>query len=112
VVEFPSSQYGRGVQQAQAQAAVPITGQPAPAAPTPGAPPPYTGPPPGSLGSLTDPTALPDQPITAGAPFGPGPGPSPLPGPDDQAIDRLRILFQQTGLASLGAALEAYEDGL
>ena len=32
-------------------------------------------PPPGSLTSLTAPTERPDEPITAGLPFGPGPGP-------------------------------------
>lgn len=56
----PSPQYGAGVAQQQALAAVPLPDNSAPPIP------------PGGLGPLNAPTANPKEPITAGASFGPG----------------------------------------
>lgn len=50
----------------------------------------------GAQGSLTRPTERPDEPLTAGAPMGPGPGPDALPPPaPSTAADELRALFIQ-----------------
>ena len=109
IVQFPSTQYGRGAAQAASQAAVPPTG-PRSAVP-PLADPADTAaapPQPGTAADLFAPTARPDEPLTAGMPF--GPGPAPLTNPDQAAVDRLRLLYQQTGLPSLGRLLEAWED--
>lgn len=54
---------------------------------------------PAAPGSLLSPTARPDEPITAGAPFGAGPGPAaagiPIPPPNvDNAIEELKAIYQ------------------
>lgn len=118
-MEFVGQQYGERARQVASQRAVPAQAPPAPAtgAPGPGgqtSTPAPLGPGPGSLGSLTDPTARPDEPISHGMPFGEGPGPEALqfrPSPDDDAITRLRALYQQSGSPALGRLLEAWEDG-
>jgi hypothetical protein len=52
-----------------------------------------------ALPGLMDPTARPNEPVTAGVPFGPGPGPEalgmPTFGPDDQAEAALRAIYRQ-----------------
>lgn len=72
-----------------AQQAVPMGAQPTPTAP--GGPPSAAGgqagpppPAPGSLTPLTAPSQRPDEPLTAGAPFGPGPNSTGLPTPQQQ----------------------------
>jgi hypothetical protein len=90
--------YGQAGQQLQAQQTVPMAPQPVPMPPPGGpgpalptgpapSPPPMGGPPPspmpspapaGSLGPYNGPTERPNEPITAGAPFGAGPGPEAL----------------------------------
>lgn len=78
------------------------------AAPTP-APPPVT---PGSLGDLHRPTERPFEPVTAGAPIGPGPGPeanitpSGAPTPDHLST-LLASIASQTGSPAV-AALAAH----
>lgn len=54
---------------------------------------------PAAPGSLTAPSARPLEPITAGAPFGPGVGPEaagiPIPPPNvDDAIEELKAIYQ------------------
>ena len=109
--EFKGQTYGTRVEQVEAQRQVPIQAPSVPGAAGTAARP-LEGPSPGTLGNLLDPTARPDEPITAGLPFGPGPGPSVWspPDPEARAIDRLRQLYRQTGIASLGRLLEAWED--
>ncbi len=113
VMEFTGQQYGQRAAQVAAQRAVPadFTGPTQEAAQQAAAEP--TGTPPGSLGSLLDPSQRPDEPVTAGAPFGPGPGPEVLPriDPDAAVIDRLRLLARDTGSPSLMRLLESWEDG-
>ena len=83
VATGPSQGYGQRAAQERAQQAVPLAAAP----PTPtGAPaggpgagaPPAAFPPAGSFGPLDRPTDRPDEPVTAGAPIGPGPGPEAL----------------------------------
>lgn len=90
----PGQTYGEAGQQQTAQQAVPMGPQPTPA--TQGAPPAVT---PGSLGPFTAPTSRPDEPLTAGAPFGPGtPPPTPLAPPNP-------VLSTLATLNSLGRTL-------
>ena len=54
---------------------------------------------PAASGSLLAPTTRPNEPITAGAPFGAGPGPAaagiPIPPPNvDNAIEELKAIYQ------------------
>jgi len=72
---------------------------------------------PAAPGSLTSPTARPDEPITAGAPFGEGPGPEILPIPVAPALgsqpdlaERVRVIaaqFPNAALLGLLAELES-----
>lgn len=67
-----SNSYGEGVELRNLQAGAPMAATPAPA----------QGLTPADLAGLLDrPTERPDEPLTAGAPFGPGPGPEALPYP-------------------------------
>jgi hypothetical protein len=53
------------------------------------------GPDPGTLGGLLDPTARPDEPLTAGNPLGAGPGPEVMnQASGDQDLDNLRAIFK------------------
>jgi hypothetical protein len=72
----PGQEYGMAGQQMAAQSAVPMGSAPMPqiAAPAPQA---QAGPMPGSLPHLES-TQRPNEPVTAGLPFGPGPGPEVL----------------------------------
>lgn len=97
--EFTGQGYGVAARQAESQAAVPPGPPPAQAAAqaaAPAAPAPVmaapAGPDPGSLGSLLDPTARPDEPITAGLPTGAGPGPEVLTTPPAQSLDMTTVL--------------------
>lgn len=77
---FTGQAYGQATQQARVQQSGPR---------------PPAFPPPGSLGDFAGPTARPDEPLTAGAPVGPGPGPESLGvlGGTDTDI-RIRALYQ------------------
>lgn len=69
----PSSEYGQAEKLRRAQQAVPMAGAPVPPAAGPGpAPGPYAGPMAGEQGDPLRPTERPGEPVTAGAPFGPG----------------------------------------
>ena len=65
----PGQTYGEAGAQMAAQRAVPMGAPAAPAAPQ-SATAPYSAP--GQLGPLDRPTERPNEPVTAGAPFGPG----------------------------------------
>jgi len=81
----PGQQYGKETEQLNAQRAVPIGTPPGPQVAQPPTVPLTRGTlqpqvQPGSLPFL-HPTNRPDEPVTAGLPFGPGPGPESLPTP-------------------------------
>ena len=67
-------------------------------------------------GSLFEPTARPNEPITAGAPFGAGPGPAaagiPMITPEQQAVQQLRQIAIAYQLDDLLDAVDAYGDEL
>lgn len=70
----PGQTYGAAGAQLASQQVVPMGNPSLPSAPQAQAAPPLQ---PGSLGHILRPTEMPDQPLTHGAPFGPGPGPAP-----------------------------------
>jgi hypothetical protein len=81
----PGGPYGQQAELSRAQDAVP-------AGPAVTDPLPFVGP--GDVPNLNDPTNRPDEPITAGMPFGPGPGPrEPVMQQEDPALARLRQLY-------------------
>lgn len=89
---FKGQPYGAATEQAQVQGSTQPqgVGGPAPmAAPT--------GPAPGSFGDFGRPTERPDEPVTAGIPFGPGPGPGPAPVMPENAKDLLTVLGSSPG---------------
>lgn len=101
--------YGKNTEQMQAQRAVPmrrspteIQAQSARRAP---------------LTPLTAPTARPDEPITAGAPFGPGPGPMETGMPtqeqnDDDALRELRAIYMMYPSQELADIIQFYEESI
>lgn len=95
--------YGEAGRQIAAQRAVPMAAPPTEqAAPRPR---------PGTLGSLTRRTERPAEPITAGAPFGPGLGPEALgvaSTSGDAALDELRMIYQMYPNDDLADLLDAY----
>lgn len=75
IMVAPSNKYGAAEQQMESQRAVPLAPAPNPGAgPAAGTPSEAPGPQPGSFGAFDRPTDRPHEPISAGAPFGPGPG--------------------------------------
>jgi len=110
--EFTGQAYGVRAQQEASQQALPVAPPPTsvPGAAGTAAPQPQ-GPAPGTLGDLLAPTARPDEPLTAGVDTGPGPGSEVLPraDPDAAVIDRLRMLYRQTGSPSLGRLLQVWD---
>ena len=79
----PGQQYGKGVEQRDAQRAVPMAGRPVTPAPTSSAvasrrPPPGINP--GELTPLDAPSARPGEPVTSGMSMGAGSGPEVLGG--------------------------------
>lgn len=71
---------------------------------------------PGAPGSLTAPSARPNEPITAGAPFGPGPGPMsagiPMATRNQTALFELRQIAMMSDDDDLFDLLDAYGDEL
>jgi len=70
---------------------------------------------PAAPGSLTAPTARPDEPITAGADFGPGPNSAQanLPAqliPVDQTMEQLRVLYQMFPNDDLADMISKYTE--
>jgi hypothetical protein len=80
--------YGTRKDQMQAQQAVPMAQQPSGASPQPAGGRTPAATPPG----LSDPSQRPDEPLTAGMPFGPGPGPSSLTTPKMDVTSLRRYL--------------------
>lgn len=61
---------------------------------------------------LSDPTARPEEPITAGLPFGPGPGPSAIaPQGDSDTILQLRALYQNFPDENIARLIDLWEAG-
>lgn len=86
--------YGERAAQERAQRIVPLAAPPAAAAPAPSG----GGGPAGLVPTPLDaPTARPGEPVTAGAPLGPGPGPEVLAaqGLGGEDLDELRVLYQR-----------------
>jgi hypothetical protein len=106
-------EYGGVKALADAQRAVPMAQSPTGAAPQ------VQRPVPGEGGSLTRSTDRPQEPITAGAPFGAGPGPTaagipinaaPMSGSKQDLIERVRAIYSMypnPNLMSLMAVLES-----
>ena len=107
-----NQQYGQRLAQQRAQEAVPM-GTPPTSVPSPVRQRPRTAP--GSLTPLTAPTGRPEEPITAGADFGPGPnsavmGMIPQIGSKDDLAMRVRAIasqFPSAALLGLVAELES-----
>ena len=100
----PSQQYGQAAAQSRSQEAVPMAAPPAqPPAPLVA---------PGGMGPLDRATERPDEPVTAGAPLGPGPGPEVLPQVGPSPIDVLRALYAADPNEDLRELLEDADDGV
>jgi len=100
--------YGKRKQQEDAMRAVPMAPSPT------GTAQPVRRPTPNAAGSLTAPTARPNEPITAGAPFGAGPGPEAMGLPmmrptEDVAVSELRQILMSYPSDELADLLDAYE---
>lgn len=113
---FKGQPYGAATQQAQAQVAAPAQSPPVPAAGPPTAGPeaggqPQGGPPPGSFGDFTRPTERPNEPVTHGAPMGPGAGPEILPSPVNTTLDQLRSVYKQFPSQALEQIIEELTSG-
>jgi hypothetical protein len=101
--------YGKRKKQMDAQRAVPMSRQPTEIVQRPVAPKVR----PGGLGAFGRATERPSEPITAGAPVGPGPGPSgagiPITlDPRRQAIEELRAIYELFPSDDLNDLLTAY----
>jgi hypothetical protein len=107
--QFKGQTYGEATQQQRRVQAVPTGAAPTQQAAqqaarrvTPAAP-----------GSLTAPTARPNEPITAGAPFGPGVGPAaagiPMMSPaGDNVIEELKAIYQRFPNDDLADLLDSF----
>jgi len=103
--------YGKRKQQEDAMRAVPMAPSPT------GTPQPVRRPRPNAPGSLTAPTARPNEPITAGASFGAGPGPMgagiPELGQDeDDALIEMRAIYRMYPSQELADIIQFYEESL
>lgn len=101
----PGQTYGKATEQMEAQRAVPMGRSPVEAAPQR---PRVT---PGTLGGLTRRTERPAEPITAGAPFGPGMGPEAAGIPRNQgdaALDELRMIYDMYPNDDLADLIDSY----
>jgi hypothetical protein len=104
----PGQAYGEAGAQLASQSVVPMAGAAPSAAPAAPAPSPIM---PGSLGSLTRPTERPDEPLTAGASFGPGPTPGTqfvVPKESDPVLNELRGLYRAYPSPELADMLDSY----
>ena len=102
----PGQTYGEAGKQMAAQKAVPMAAPPTDVAPQQ----PRVAP--GSMGPLNRPTERPQEPLTAGAPFGPGPTPTGMsymgPRNQDPVLDELRALYAQYPNDDLANLLDSY----
>lgn len=105
----PGQTYGEAGKQIAAQKAVPMAAPAAPVAPTATQRPTIE---PGSFGPLDRPTERPNEPLTAGAPFGPGRmgGGNVYIGPrnSDPVLDELRALYATYPSDELADMLDSY----
>jgi len=93
--------YGEAGKQMASQSVVPVAAPPT-EAPTVQ---------PGGLGSLTRPSERPTEPVTAGAPFGPGrnsPSGLMVPRNNDAVLNELRALYQAYPSDELADMLDSY----
>ena len=102
----PGQTYGEAGKQVAAQRAVPMAAPPTDVAPTQ----PRMAP--GSMGPLSRPTERPNEPLTAGAPFGPGRtqqlGGYIGPRNSDPILDELRALYATYPSEELADMLDSY----
>jgi hypothetical protein len=105
----PSSQYGEAAALQRAQQAVPMAPSPTAAVDTTPTAPRLT---PGQFGPLDRPTERPQEPLTAGAPFGPGRTPTApgfiAPRNNDPVLNELRALYAQFPSEDLADMLDSY----
>lgn len=110
----PGQPYGAVKAQADSMKVVPMANRPAGAAP---APPPAAAPArtisPDETPTFGMPTSRPDEPLTAGLPFGPGRGPQgPAPNPaNDDVSDRLRAIYDRYPTDELADLLDELDFG-
>ena len=97
--------YGQATQQMRSQQAVPMG-----SAPTDTPPPPAQRVTPGSMGAFNRPTERPDEPVTAGASFGPGRTPTTayMPPMEDEVVTELRALYAAYPSDELADMLDSY----
>ena len=105
----PGQTYGEAGKQIAAQQQVPMAPQPQPVVAQPQ---PVERPRPGQFGPLDRPTERPDEPVTAGAPFGPG-RMAPMSGytgvrNGDPVLDELRALYAAYPSEELADMLDSY----
>lgn len=105
----PGQTYGEAGKQIAAQQQVPMAPQPQPAVAQPQ---PVERPRPGQFGPLDRPTERPNEPVTAGAPFGPG-RMAPMSGytgvrNGDPVLDELRALYAAYPSEELADMLDSY----
>jgi hypothetical protein len=106
----PGQTYGEAGKQVAAQRAVPMAAPPTDVAPTATPQQPRVAP--GSMGPLSRPTERPNEPLTAGAPFGPGRtqqlGGYIGPRNSDPILDELRALYATYPSDELADMLDSY----
>ena len=106
----PGQTYGEAGKQVAAQRAVPMAAPPTDVAPAPQPQQPRVAP--GSIGPLSRPTERPTEPLTAGAPFGPGRnqqlGGYIGPRNSDPILDELRALYATYPSEELADILDSY----
>lgn len=105
--------YGKATQQMEAQRAVPMRRSPVETQAAQAA----QRPQPAAPGSFLAPSARPMEPITAGAPFGPGPGPVAAGIPDaiqaeDDALIEMRAIYRMYPSQELADIIQFYEESL
>jgi hypothetical protein len=99
--------YGKAGEQLASQSAVPMAPSPSAMVPAPQAPAIQ----PGGLGAFSRPTERPNEPVTAGASFGPGPTPGRefiVPVAADAVLNELRGLYQAFPIPELADMLDSY----
>lgn len=110
--QFTGQAYGAAKAQADAQAAVPVAAAPGDQAAAQAARQPAPGPNPGTLGGLLDPTARPDEPLTAGLPTGPGVGPEGLrQATGNPDMDQLLAIYRANPSPALRELIEFMQAG-
>lgn len=106
----PGQTYGEAGKQMAAQRAVPMAAPPTDVAPTPAPQQPRVAP--GAMGPLNRPTERPNEPVTAGAPFGPGRtqqlGGYIGPRNADPVLDELRAIYAVSPNDALADMIDSY----